>query len=79
MTPEVTKTALKKIILKVWIENGPICVQCCLPSVINWLRNQYSQNKLEKSIHVFLNFFVYILVFEFFFRESFSLQSHLGG
>jgi hypothetical protein len=24
MTPEVTKTALNKIILNVWIENGPI-------------------------------------------------------
>jgi hypothetical protein len=24
MTPEVTKTVLNKIILKVWIENGPI-------------------------------------------------------
>jgi hypothetical protein len=24
MTPEVTKTVLNKIILNVWIENGPI-------------------------------------------------------
>jgi hypothetical protein len=26
MTPEVTKTVLNKIILNIWIENGPVII-----------------------------------------------------
>jgi hypothetical protein len=47
MTPEVTKTVLNKIILNVWIENGPI-------NIIIWPRDRASISVQQLRIKLIL-------------------------
>jgi hypothetical protein len=53
MTPEVTKTVLNKIILNVWIENGPIWPRDRASISVQQLRIMISYHD---SISLFANF-----------------------
>jgi hypothetical protein len=56
MTPEVTKTVLNKIILNVWIENGPVyktknilLIECHFFSSSTYFRSLITNSKQMKS------------------------------